>query len=75
MVGQTQQQVVHTPSSGASSTVTVAADVHRALQEEDDDEYDEVVQVEEGNDGEDLDEVAAGGKFQPIHLRGGVGFN
>ena len=47
------------------------------LLEDDDEEYDDVVQVEEGKDGEDLEHVAAEGRFQPIHLMGGggVGFN
>ena len=75
------QQAVQrsTPSSGASSTLTVAAEIHRsAYVEDDDEEYDDVVQVEEGKDGEDLEHVAAEGRFQPIHLMGvggGVGFN
>ena len=72
------QQAVQrsTPSSGASSTFTVAAEVHRsAYVEDDDEEYDDVVQVEEGKDGEDLEHVAAEGRFQPIdlHLMGGGG--
>ena len=68
------QQAVQrsTPSSGASSTLTVAAEIHRSADVEDDDEEnDDVVQVEEGKDGEDLEQVAAEGRFQPIHLMGG----
>ena len=70
------QQAVQrsTPSSGASSTLTVAAEIHRsAYVEDDDEEYDDVVQVEEGKDGEDLEHVAAEGRFQPIHLMGAGG--
>ena len=36
--------------------------------EDDDEDYDDVVETEEGKDGEDLEEVAAEGRFQPIHF-------
>ena len=41
----------------------VHADVHRANVEEEDEDYDEVLEVEQGNDGEDLEAVAADGRF------------
>ena len=55
-----------TPQSTGSSVV-VQADVHRPNVEDDDDDYDEVLEMEQGNDGEDLEAVAADGRFQPIH--------
>ena len=55
-----------TPQSTGSSVV-VHADVHRANVEEEDEDYDEVLEMEQGNDGEDLEAVAAEGRFQPIH--------
>ena len=45
----------------------VQADVHRVNVEEEDEDYDEVLEMEQGNDGEDLEAVAADGRFQPIH--------
>ena len=42
------------------------ADVHRANVEEEDEDYD-VLEMEQGNDGEDLEAVAADGRFQLIH--------
>ena len=55
-----------TPQSTGSSVV-VQADVHRVNVEEEDEDYDEVLEMEQGNDGEDLEAVAAEGRFQPIH--------
>ena len=55
-----------TPQSTGSSVV-VQADVHRPNVEDDDEDYDEVLEMEQGNDGEDLEAVAADGRFQPIH--------
>ena len=55
-----------TPQSIGSSVV-VHADVHRANVEEEDEDYDDVLEMEQGNDGEDLEAVAADGRFQPIH--------
>ena len=55
-----------TPQSTGSSVV-VQADIHRANVEEDDEDYDEVLEMEQGNDGEDLEAVAADDRFQPIH--------
>ena len=36
--------------------------------EDDDKDYDDVVEIEERKDGEDLEEVAAEGRFQLIHF-------
>ena len=55
-----------TPQSTRSSVV-VHADIHRADVEEEDEDYDDVLEMEQGNDGEDLETVAAEGRFQPIH--------
>ena len=55
-----------TPQSTRSSVV-VHADIHRANVEEEDEDYDDVLEMEQGNDGEDLEAVAADGRFQPIH--------
>ena len=44
-----------TPQSTGSSVV-VQADVHRPNVEDDDEDYDEVLEMEQGNDGEDLEE-------------------
>ena len=55
-----------TPQSTKSSVV-VHADVHRAKVEEEHEDYDEVLEMEQGNDGEDLEAVAADGRFQLIH--------
>ena len=55
-----------TPQSTRSSVV-VQADVHRVNVEEEDEDYDEVLEMEQGNDGEDLEAVATEGRFQPIH--------
>ena len=55
-----------TPQSTRSSLV-VHADVHRANAVEEDEDYDEVLEMEQGNDGEDLEAVAAEGRFQLIH--------
>ena len=49
-----------TPQSTGSSVV-VHADVHRANVEEEDEDYDDVLEMEQGNDGEDLEAVAADG--------------
>ena len=45
----------------------VHADVNRTNAEEEDEDYDEVLEMEQGNDGEDLEAVAAEGRFQLIH--------
>ena len=55
-----------TPQSTGSSVV-VHANIHRANVEEEDEDYDDVLEMEQGNDGEDLEAVAADGRFQPIH--------
>ena len=55
-----------TPQSTRSSVV-VQADIHRVNVEEEAEDYDEVLEMEQGNDGEDLEAVAADGRFQPIH--------
>ena len=55
-----------TPQSTRSSVV-VHADIHRANVEAEDEDYDDVLEMEQGNDGEDLEAVAADGRFQPIH--------
>ena len=55
-----------TPQSTRSSVV-VYADIHRANVEEEDEDYDDVLEMGQGNDGEDLEAVAADGRFQPIH--------
>ena len=55
-----------TPQSTRPSVV-VHADVHRANAEEEDEDYDKVLEMEQGNDGEDLEAVAAKGRSQLIH--------
>ena len=55
-----------TPQSTGSSVV-VHANIHRANVEEEDEDYDDVLEMEQGNDGEDLEAVAADGRFQPIY--------
>ena len=41
------------------SSVVVHADIHRVNVEEEDEDYDDVLEIEQGNDGEDLEAVAA----------------
>ena len=50
--------------------MTIQADVHRVdilTPDEEDEDYDDVVEKEEGKDGEDLEHVAGEGMFQAIH--------
>ena len=55
-----------TPQSTGSSVV-VQVNIHRENLEEEDEDYDDVLEMEQGNDGEDLEAVATDGRFQPIH--------
>ena len=60
-------QVTGSTPQSTGSSVVVHADVHRANVEKEDEDYDDVLEMEQGNDGEDLEAVAADGRFQPIH--------
>ena len=61
------QPVTSTP---VTPQMTIQADVHGVdilTPDEEDDNYDDVVEKEEGKDGEDLEHVAGEGMFQVIH--------
>ena len=50
--------------------MTIQADVHRVdilTPDEEDEDYDDVVEKEEGKDGKNLEHVAGEGMFQVIH--------
>ena len=77
--GPPPQATGSTPQSTESSVV-VQADVHRVNVEEEDEDYDEVLEMEQGNDGEDLEAVAAdrhrsSDMFQPIHFNVSLHFS
>ena len=60
------QATCSTPQSTGSSVV-VQADIHRVNVEEEDEDYDDVLEMGQGNDGEDMEAVATDGRFQLIH--------
>ena len=63
-------QPVRSTSTPVTPQMTIQADVHRVdilTPDEEDEDYDDVVEKEEGKDGEDLEHVAGEGMFQAIH--------
>ena len=57
--------VAHSISTPLSTVQMVQVDVHRSGEDDDDDEYDDVLR-DEGMDGEDLASVADEGRFKSV---------